>query len=70
MRFSHRQATARWGNLHFGSTMKSTSTYSRGYLIALIATVLWSTTGPFISYLSKTYALPSLVLAFWRDLFV
>jgi drug/metabolite transporter (DMT)-like permease len=50
--------------------MKSTSSYSRGYLIALIATVLWSTTGPFISYLSKTYTLPSLVLAFWRDLFV
>jgi drug/metabolite transporter (DMT)-like permease len=50
--------------------MKSTSSYSRGYLIALIATVLWSTTGPFISYLSKTYALPSLVMAFWRDLFV
>jgi drug/metabolite transporter (DMT)-like permease len=47
-----------------------TSSSSRGYLIALIATVLWSTTGPFISYLSKTYALPSLVLAFWRDLFV
>lgn len=47
-----------------------TSSYSRGYIIALIATVLWSTTGPFISYLSKTYALPSLVLAFWRDLFV
>ncbi|KAA0252705.1 MAG: hypothetical protein DPW18_10275 [Chloroflexi bacterium] len=43
---------------------------SRGYMIALIATVLWSTTGPFISYLSKTYSLPSLVLAFWRDLFV
>jgi drug/metabolite transporter (DMT)-like permease len=50
--------------------MKPTSTYSRGYLIALIATVLWSTTGVFISYLSKTYSLPSLVLAFWRDLFV
>jgi drug/metabolite transporter (DMT)-like permease len=49
--------------------MKSSS-YSRGYLIALIATVLWSTTGPLISYLSKTYALPSLTLAFWRDLFV
>ncbi len=47
-----------------------TSSYSRGYLIALVATGLWSTTGPFISYLSKTYALPSLVLAFWRDLFV
>jgi drug/metabolite transporter, DME family len=43
---------------------------SRGFAIALIATLLWSTTGPLISYLSKTYALPSLVLAFWRDLFV
>ncbi|HEU0292610.1 MAG TPA: DMT family transporter [Anaerolineales bacterium] len=44
--------------------------FSRGYIIALVATVLWSITGPLISYLSKTYALPSLVLAFWRDLFV
>jgi len=46
------------------------STYSRGYMIALTATVLWSFTGILISYLSKTYALPSLVLAFWRDLFL
>jgi drug/metabolite transporter (DMT)-like permease len=46
------------------------STYSRGYVIALTATVLWSFTGILISYLSKTYALPSLVLAFWRDLFL
>jgi drug/metabolite transporter (DMT)-like permease len=44
--------------------------FSRGYVIALTATVLWSSTGPLISYLSKNYALPSLVLAFWRDLFV
>ncbi|MBE7433047.1 MAG: EamA family transporter [Anaerolineales bacterium] len=43
---------------------------SRGFIIALVATVLWSTTGPFISHLVKTYSLPSLVLAFWRDLFV
>ncbi len=43
---------------------------SRGFLIALTATVIWSTTGIIISYLSKTYSLPSLVLAFWRDLFV
>ncbi len=49
--------------------MKS-STFSRGYLIALSGTVLWSFTGILISYLSRTYALPSLVLAFWRDLFV
>src|SRR5581483_1873469 len=51
--------------------MNSTSsTFSRGYFIALTATVLWSFTGILISYLSKTYQLPSLVLAFWRDLFV
>lgn len=46
------------------------SRVSRGYAIAFVATVLWSTTGVLISYLSRTYQLPSLVLAFWRDLFV
>lgn len=46
------------------------TTHSRGYLIALTATLLWSFTGILISYLNRTYALPSLVLAFWRDLFV
>jgi DME family drug/metabolite transporter len=50
--------------------MNKTSSYSRGYTIALIATLIWSFTGIFISYLSSTYAMPSLVLAFWRDLFV
>ena len=51
--------------------MKSTaSSYSRGYAIALTATVLWSSTGILISYINRTYSLPSLVLAFWRDLFV
>ena len=50
--------------------MKPSSQLSRGYVIALTATVIWSTTGIIISYLSKTYSLPSLVLAFWRDLFV
>ena len=44
--------------------------FSRGYLIALIATLIWSTTGILISYLSRAYSLPALVLAFWRDLFV
>ena len=52
------------------NTQTPSSTFSRGYIIALTATLLWSTTGPLISYLNKTYALPSLVLAFWRDLFV
>jgi len=52
------------------NTQKTSSTFSRGYIIALTATLLWSTTGPLISYINKTYTLPSLVLAFWRDLFV
>ncbi len=43
---------------------------SPGYLIGLTATVLLSFTGILISYLNRTYHLPSLVLAFWRDLFV
>lgn len=50
--------------------MQTSSRFSRGYWIALTATVLWSFTGIIISHLSRTYALPSLVLAFWRDLFV
>lgn len=43
---------------------------SRGYLIGLGATIFLSFTGIFISYLNRTYNLPSLVLAFWRDFFV
>lgn len=50
--------------------MPSSATSSRGFTIALTATILWSTTGILIAYLSKTYGIPSLVLAFWRDLFV
>jgi len=52
------------------ANMTTSKTFSRGYFIAILATILWSTTGVFISYLSRTYHLPSLVLAFWRDLFV
>jgi DME family drug/metabolite transporter len=43
---------------------------SQGYLVGLAATILLSFTGILISYLSRAYALPSLVLAFWRDVFV
>ncbi|MGE5248972.1 MAG: DMT family transporter [Bacteroidota bacterium] len=50
--------------------LDSSARFSRGYLIAVIATLIWSTTGILISYLSRSYGLPSLVLAFWRDLFV
>ena len=41
----------------------------RGYLFALAGTAFWSSTGVLIRYLSTKHALPSLVLAFWRDLF-
>jgi len=49
---------------------QSSSRSSQGFFIALGATFLWSTTGPLISYITTTYQLPSLILAFWRDLFV
>ncbi len=43
---------------------------TRGYTIALIATVVWSTTPVFIGYLIASYGMPPLALAFWRDLLV
>lgn len=43
---------------------------STGYLIGLSATVFLSFTGILISYLSRAYQLPSLVLALWRDVAV
>lgn len=43
---------------------------ARGYLICFTATALWSSTGVFIRFLTESYRLPALVLAFWRDLFV
>ena len=43
---------------------------SRGYMICLAGTAVWSSTAIFIGYLSTTYRLPALALAFWRDLFV
>jgi len=46
------------------------STLARGYTIALISAVFLSTTAILIRYLTVTYALPALVLAFWRAVFV
>lgn len=44
--------------------------FTRGFLICLAGTAIWSTTAIFIAHLSNHYRLPPLVLAFWRDLFV
>lgn len=46
------------------------SQLTRGYSIALLSAVILSTTAIFIRYLTQTYQLPALVLAFWRDGFV
>jgi len=43
------------------------SRLSKGYLIALVATFIWSTTAIFIRYLTVRYDMPPFVLAFWRD---
>lgn len=46
------------------------SLISRGYTFAFISAFFLSTTAIFIRYLTQTYQLPALVLAFWRDVFV
>jgi drug/metabolite transporter (DMT)-like permease len=50
--------------------MTDRSHLTRGYSIALVSAVFLSTTAIFIRYLTQTFAIPPLVLAFWRDLFV
>jgi drug/metabolite transporter (DMT)-like permease len=44
-----------------------TSPLTRGYTAALLSAVILSTTAIFIRYLTQRYAMPPLVLAFWRD---
>jgi drug/metabolite transporter (DMT)-like permease len=43
---------------------------TKGYLIAIVGTAIWSATAVFIRYLTQVYQMPPLVLAFWRDLLV
>ena len=43
---------------------------TRGYSIAFISAVIFSTTAIFIRYLTQTYHLPALVLAVWREVVV
>lgn len=50
--------------------LNSKTKLARGYTAALISALTLSTTGIFIGYLTRTFQLPALVLAFWRDLFV
>lgn len=43
---------------------------AKGYLVAAFAALFLSTTAVFIRFLTQTYAMPALVLALWRDVFV
>jgi drug/metabolite transporter (DMT)-like permease len=43
---------------------------ARGYTIAVLSAIILSTTAIFIRYLTQSYQLPALILAFWRELFV
>ena len=43
---------------------------TKGYIIALTATILWATTGILISYLLTNYIIAPLTLACWRDVIV
>jgi len=46
------------------------SQLTKGYIIAIVGIIIWSTTGVFISYLITNYGMPALLLAFWRNLLV
>ncbi len=41
----------------------------KGYALSLLAALAWAGTAPGLAYLLKTYAVPSLTLALWRDIF-
>ncbi|GIK65636.1 MAG: hypothetical protein BroJett018_34300 [Chloroflexota bacterium] len=46
------------------------SRLTKGYLIALTAITIWSTTGILIDYLISHYDMPALLLSFWRNVLV
>jgi len=46
------------------------SRLTKGYFIAIIGIIFWSTTGIFIGYLITNYKIPALLLALWRNLLV
>jgi drug/metabolite transporter (DMT)-like permease len=46
------------------------SNLAKGYTIAFIGIIAWSTTGVLIGYIITNYEMPALLLAFWRNIFV
>ncbi len=49
---------------------KTPKTINRGYLIAAISALFLSSTSIIIRYMTLTYQIPALILAFWRNVFV
>jgi drug/metabolite transporter (DMT)-like permease len=41
-----------------------------GYLLTMLAAVVWASTSPAIKYLLDTLHVPALAIAFWRDAFI
>ena len=52
------------------TSTSNSSNLTRSYTIALVSAAILSTTAIFIRYITQTYPMPPLVLAFWRDGFV
>jgi drug/metabolite transporter (DMT)-like permease len=52
------------------STIPARKSAARGYILAVAAAAFLSTTSIFIRHLRLEYAMPELVLALWRDVFV
>ena len=52
------------------ATTTHEDTTAQGYLVALASSAILSTTAVFIRYLTETYHIPPLLLAFWRSFFV
>ncbi len=52
------------------SSLPQEDAAGRGYLVALASAATLSTTAVFIRYLTETYQMPPLLLAFWRAVFV
>ncbi|MEW6650118.1 MAG: DMT family transporter [Chloroflexota bacterium] len=50
------------------TTSAASRTAGKGYTIALIGVLIWSTTAIFIRYLTEYHRVPPLLLAAWRDL--
>lgn len=55
---------------HPAGVLPARTQLTRGYTIALVSAAVLSTTAILIRYLTVTYQIPALLLAFWRDLFV